>query len=132
MPRKISLAFLMVFLILGIPLTVLRYNLNFEGFIKVPVHITPQPSGPDEKVTSFNPNLIVWFKTGITRNEAERLIESLGISKYKLSDPKTWKNAEYGGVVVIEVPSGSEDEYIQNFRSDDRVLDVQINLVYEP
>lgn len=132
MVRKIPLVFFMGLLILGIPLTVLSHHLNSEGLVNLLPRITPRPTKPDEGITTFNPNLIVWFKVGITENEAKYLIESFGLSKYKLSDPEVWEDAEHSGVAVIEVPLGSEDEYIQRFRSNDMVLDAQLNIVYEP
>jgi len=132
MVRKIFLVLFMGLMVLAIPLTVMSYYQNYEGFVDLLTHIIPRPTEPHEKTTTFNPNLIVWFKLGITETEAEHLIESFGISKYKLSDPKNWESTEHGGVAVIEVPCGSEDEYIQEFRSNDMVLDAQLNVVYEP
>lgn len=132
MVHKISLAFLMGLLIFCIPLTVLSCHSNYEGVVNLLAHIIPQPIKPSERITTLNPNLIVCFKIGITENEAKYLIESFGLSKYKLSDPEVWENTEQGGVAVIEVPSGSEDEYIPKFKSNDIVLDAQLNIVYEP
>ena len=131
MVRKISLAFFMVLFILGIPLTVLSYHLNSEGLVNLLARITPQPTRPDESIITFNPSIIVWFKTGTRENETKHLIESFDLSRYKLSDPEIWENAEHCGVAVIEVPSGSEDEYIQKFKSNGMVLDAQLNVVYE-
>lgn len=132
MAHKMFLVLFMGLMVVGIPLTVLSCHQNYEGFVDLLAHIIPHPTEPHEKTTAFNPNLIVWFKIGVTESEAKHLIESFGLSKYKLSDPEHWESAEHGGVAVIEVPCGSEDEYIQEFRSNDMVLDAQLNIVYEP
>jgi len=132
MIRKIFLVLFMGLMVFVIPLTVLSCHQNYEGFVDIIAHIIPRPAEPHESTTTFSSNLIVWFKIGVTENEAKHLIESFGLSKYKLSDPENWENAEHNGVAVVEVPSGSEDEYILMFRSNDMVLDAQLNVVYEP
>jgi len=132
MVRKIFLVLFMGLMVFGVPLTVLSCHQNCEGVVDLLAHIIPRPTEPHEKTTTFSPNIIVWFKMGVTETEAKHMIESFGLSKYKLSDPETWENTEHCGVAVIEVLHGSENEYIQRFRSNDMVLEAQLNIVYEP
>ncbi len=93
-----------------------------SGIIFTPI-ITPEPIEPEES-EKFNPNIAVWFKINVTENEAKNLIESFNLSKYKLSEPgwdeESWSD-NIGGMVVIEVPFGTENDYIQMFNSSDIV-----------
>ena len=97
--------------------------------------ITPKPVEPGEEPEQFSPNIAVWFNVGVTENQAKNLIESFGLTKYKLSDPIVWeggKGTDIGGMAVIEVSQGSAQEYIQKFKESDIVKTADLNIVYEP
>ncbi len=131
MQRKVLPVCVLGMLALGIFFTSLSHG-SYEGFISLLNQIIPQPIEPGEETPSLeHPVISVWFKVGVTENEAKDLIESFGLFKYQLSDPKTWNDPEHGGVALIEVPSDSENEYIKNFKSCNIVLDAQQNVAFE-
>ncbi len=88
---------------------------------------------PIEPSKPFNPNIAVWFNVGVTENQAKDLIESFGLTKYKLSNTIVWeggKGTDIGGMAVIEVTQGSEQDYIKKFKEGDLVKTADLNIVY--
>ena len=96
----------------------------------------PKPVEPiNLEKEPFNPNIAVWFNVGVTENQAKDLIESFGLPRYTLSDRIVWegkKGIDIGGMAVIEVPQGSEQDYVQRFKESNIVKTADLNIVYEP
>ncbi len=97
--------------------------------------IEPLPEVPStEPIEPPKPAVWVWFKLNISKNQAIDLIESFGSSKYQLSGPgwdeTSWSD-NIGGMAVIEVPEGSEQECIQKFKESNIVQTADLNIVYE-
>jgi hypothetical protein len=97
--------------------------------------VEPQPIEPGKEPEKFGPSILVWFKLNVTKNEAVNLIESFKLSKYKLSEPgwneESWAD-NIGGMVAIEVPQGSEQEFIQKFKESDLVKTADLDIIYGP
>lgn len=93
--------------------------------------IKPEPVNPGQK---FSPSIAVWFNAGVTENQAKDLIESFGLTKYTLSDPIVWeggRGTDIGGMAVMEVPQGSEQDYIQRFKEVDIVKNAGSSIIVE-
>ena len=90
---------------------------------------------PGEKIGPFIPSIAVYFKIGVTENQAKDLIESFGLTKYRLVGPEAWERREegidFGGGAYVKFPEGTEEEYIQKFNASDIVYIAQSDAVYQ-
>lgn len=133
MQRRTLLACILGLLALGIFFASKGYG-NYGGFSDLLGRIIPRPLEPHEQQPSVkNFTISVWFNVGVTESEAKDLIESVGVGRleYELSDPKTWNDPEHGGMAIVDVPTGLEEQYLHSFKSSDIVLDAQLNIIYE-
>ena len=75
----------------------------------------------DEKTQT---TIVVSFKQGVTENEANNMIQSLGLITYKLSD---WETGEK--TAIIEVLEDTEQTYMLQFEGNALVETAEVEMV---
>ena len=67
--------------------------------------------------------VIVLFKEGVTENQAENLIKSLGLDLEN-------KRSKWHRMVVVKVPVGEEVEWVAEFKNHSIVKIAELNIIH--